>query len=247
MLSVAHLNEMAAIAGELRDPASYESELFRVLEGVVGADAMFFKRNGAAGPVVRGMEASWLAERERELFDCQHEALDVLSAARQAGVAVDREVLGERGLERKLYYQSIMKPLGGRCSAFLPVWWRGQCLTVLVLGRTRQSFNARELEWMQGLAPTLQLCEVSRRAWLPAAEHACAPRAASALTSAERDVLSYLHLGYTNAQIAQARGNTLRTVRNQLSSAYAKLGVGSRAEAVATLAELNELNRAARA
>jgi DNA-binding NarL/FixJ family response regulator len=85
-----------------------------------------------------------------------------------------------------------------------------------------------------------QLCEVSRRAWLPAAPGAAGNAApvAPALTSAEREVLSYLHLGYSNAQIADARGNTERTVRNQLSSAYAKLGVGSRAEAVAVLAEL---------
>src|SRR5262245_21455822 len=111
MLSVAHLNEMAAIATELRDPASYESELFGVFERVVGAEAMFFKRNGAAGPVVRGMDAGWLARQERQLVDCQHEVLDVLAAAqRQAGVAVDREVLGVRGLERKLYYQGIMRP-----------------------------------------------------------------------------------------------------------------------------------------
>ena len=68
--------------------------------------------------------------------------------------------------------------------------------------------------------------------------HCATAPVAPALTSAEREVLSYLHLGYSNAQIAHARGNTERTVRNQLSSAYAKLGVGSRAEAVAVLAEL---------
>jgi DNA-binding CsgD family transcriptional regulator len=192
---------------------------------------------------VRGLDAAWLAEGERSLFDCRHEMDDVFAAAqRQAGVAVDLDVLGVRGLERKRYYQALVKPSGGKCTAVLPVWWRGQCLTVLVLGNDR-AFRAREVEQLQRIAPTLRLCEVSRRAWLPAASaaHGCRPAAAHvapALTEAEHDVLSYLPLGYSNRQIAHARGNTERTVRNQLSSAYAKLGVGSRAEAVAVLAEL---------
>lgn len=237
MLSVAHLNEMAAIAAEVPNPASYESELFRVIGGVVGAEVAFFKRNGTAGPVVRGLDAAWLAEGERSLFDCRHEMDDVLAAARrQGGVAVDLDVLGICGLERKRYYQALVKPSGGKCTAVLPVWWRGQCLTVLVLGHDR-AFRAREVEQLQRIAPTLQLCEVSRRVWLPAAPAGSAP-VQPALTRAEHDVLSYLPLGYSNRQIARARGNTERTVRNQLSSAYAKLGVGSRAEAVSVLAQL---------
>lgn len=245
VLSVAHLNEMAAIAAEVSHPASYESELFRVIDAVVGAEVAFFKRNGTAGPVVRGLDAAWLDAGERSLLDCRHEMDDVLAAARRrAGVAVDLDVLGIRALERKRYYQTLVKPSGGKCTALLPVWWREQCLTVLVLGRDR-AFRGRELEQLQRIAPTLQLCEVSRRVWLPAAAVAPGPaaRATPALTRAEHEVLAYLPLGYSNAQIARARGNTARTVRNQLSSAYAKLGVGSRAEAVAVLAELGVLGR----
>jgi DNA-binding CsgD family transcriptional regulator len=242
MLSVAVLNEMAAIAAEVCAPAAYEHELFRVIERAIGADVVFFKRDGAPGPVVRGFDQLWLAERERTLFDCRQEVLEVLAAARQRGVAVDRDVLGARGLEAKSYYQVLMKPTGGRCSAMLPVSWRGQPLSVLILGRG-SSFAPRDLEHMQQLAPTLQLCEVSRRTRLSTPGASAFPRRTAGtvpeLTAAEREVLSYLHLGYTNAQIACARGNTARTVRNQLSSAYAKLGVASRAEAVAALAALS--------
>jgi DNA-binding CsgD family transcriptional regulator len=249
MLSVATLNEMAAVAAEVCAQDAYEQELFRVIESAVGADVVFFKRDGAPGPVVRGFDPRWLAERERTLFDCRQEVLEVLEAARRRGVAVDREVLGARGLEAKNYYQVLMKPTGGRCTAMLPVSWRGQPLSVLVLGRG-SSFAARDLEQMQQLAPTLQLCEVSRRARLDASSAARSrarvsprkARAAPELTAAEREVLSYLHLGYTNAEIACARGNTARTVRNQLSSAYAKLGVASRAEAVAALAGLHDVD-----
>jgi len=63
--------------------------------------------------------------------------------------------------------------------------------------------------------------------------HAARRAAPTPLSEREREVLSYLPLGYTNRQIAQALGSATRTVRNQLSRAYEKLGVGSRAEAVA--------------
>jgi DNA-binding CsgD family transcriptional regulator len=242
MLSVSLLNEMAAIAAEVPAPCAYEAELFRVIERVVGADVLFFKRDGGPGPVVRGFDVSWLREQEQTLFDCRQEIEEVLDVARQSGVAVDRQVLGVRRLEAKRYYQILMKPSGGRCTALLPVSWRGQALSVLVLGRSATGYDTRELERLQRLAPTLQLCEASRQARLSAAprgeRHALA-RQVPALTAAEREVLSYLHLGYTNAEIACARGNTTCTVRNQLSSAYAKLGVASRAEAVAALARLD--------
>jgi DNA-binding CsgD family transcriptional regulator len=49
-------------------------------------------------------------------------------------------------------------------------------------------------------------------------------------------VLDYLRLGYTNREIGLALGTQERTVRNQLSGVYAKLGVSTRAEAVGRLA-----------
>jgi len=239
MLSVSRLNEMAVIAAEAPDATSYEAELLRVVDLVVGADVLFFKRNGLPGPVVIGMDWLELREGERRLLDCRDEADDVLRAAhRQAGVAVDLEVLGARGLERKQYYQQLMRPIGARCTALLPVEWQGQVLSVLAIGRLRRAFHVREVEHMQRLAPTLRLCEalqVERARTTRALGRQDGGALLPALTRAERDVLSYLHLGYTNADIASARGSSLRTVRNQLSSAYAKLGVASRAEAVALL------------
>jgi DNA-binding NarL/FixJ family response regulator len=237
MLSISRLNEMAAIAAEAADATSYEIELLRVIDRVVGSDVQFFKRNGVPGPVIVGFDADNLREGERLLLDCRDEASDVIVAARrQGGVAVDLEVLGARGLERKQYYQRLMRPIGGRCTALVPVQWQGYGLSVLALGRTGRPYSAREVERLRQLAPTLRLCEALQetRARMTRAigrEAALVP----ALTRAERDVLSYLRLGYTNADIARARSSALRTVRNQLSSAYAKLGVASRAEAVAVL------------
>lgn len=52
------------------------------------------------------------------------------------------------------------------------------------------------------------------------------------LTPTERDLLKWVAAGRTNDEIARLRGRSVATVRNQLHSAFLKLGAGSRAEAV---------------
>ena len=56
---------------------------------------------------------------------------------------------------------------------------------------------------------------------------------AAALTATEHAVLHLLATGRSNAQIGQCLGRSSKTVRNQLTRVYAKLGVINRAEAVA--------------
>ncbi len=51
-------------------------------------------------------------------------------------------------------------------------------------------------------------------------------------------MVDYLHLGYTNEQIGLALGTRPRTVRNQLTAVYRKLGVATRAEAVGLVARI---------
>lgn len=53
------------------------------------------------------------------------------------------------------------------------------------------------------------------------------------LTSVERDLVAWLAAGRSTAQIAQIRGRSGATIRNQLHALYRKLGVINRAEAVA--------------
>jgi DNA-binding CsgD family transcriptional regulator len=57
---------------------------------------------------------------------------------------------------------------------------------------------------------------------------AAADRAAGALTQAERAVMSLALRGHSNAEIARARGTSLRTVDTQLANIYRKLGVAGR-------------------
>jgi DNA-binding CsgD family transcriptional regulator len=53
------------------------------------------------------------------------------------------------------------------------------------------------------------------------------------LNDHEHRLLEWLAAGRTNAQIGQCAGRSEKTIRNQLTTVYAKLGVANRAEAVA--------------
>ena len=55
----------------------------------------------------------------------------------------------------------------------------------------------------------------------------------ASLTAAEREVVSLLVTGASNAQIAKARRVSVRTIANQVASVLKKLKVGSRTELIA--------------
>jgi len=56
------------------------------------------------------------------------------------------------------------------------------------------------------------------------------------LTQAEKDVARAIVRGRSNAEIARARGTSVRTVANQVASLMRRIGAGSRADVAARLA-----------
>ena len=56
-----------------------------------------------------------------------------------------------------------------------------------------------------------------------------------ALTPSERDVARAVLANKSNADIADERGRSARTVANQIASLFRKLGIGSRAELAALI------------
>ena len=61
-------------------------------------------------------------------------------------------------------------------------------------------------------------------------------RGVAPLTAAEREIAAMVVDGMSNAEIASARGKSVRTIANQVASAFRKLGVGSRVELSSVLA-----------
>jgi DNA-binding CsgD family transcriptional regulator len=61
-------------------------------------------------------------------------------------------------------------------------------------------------------------------------------RGVEPLTPAEREIAAMVVEGMSNAEIARARGKSVRTIANQVASAFRKLRVGSRVELSSVLA-----------
>ena len=117
-----------------------------------------------------------------------------------------------------------LQPHHGESSLIAYLGAGSQIVTGVVLGRTRTRFKPAEVERLRAALPVLTVCElaVGRRM----------PSESELLSAREREILSYLRLGYTNREIGLALGTSFRTVRNQLSHLFEKLGVSTRAEAV---------------
>lgn len=58
-------------------------------------------------------------------------------------------------------------------------------------------------------------------------------RSLDALSASEREVAGLLLDGLSNAEIAEIRGTSVRTIANQVASLFKKLGVRSRSELAA--------------
>jgi DNA-binding CsgD family transcriptional regulator len=220
------LVEVATAAVNTRE---YEQGVLETLRRRLGFDVAMFKRRDSCG--THGLDPNVELACRPRWDQFRLDALPVTRAAlTQRGVAVDIDVLGLRRMQRLSYYQDLMRPHRGTSTALMTLTRGGQPLATLALGRTHGSFSDPELAYLRSVVPAISVCEAALQATPPPLE----PRSElSQLTQREREVLAYLPLGYTNAQIALALGTAQRTVRNQLSSIYEKLGVASRAEAVA--------------
>jgi DNA-binding CsgD family transcriptional regulator len=156
--------------------------------------------------------------------------------ASQAGAGRDGEILPRARYERTRLFQDMMRPL--RLNSILAGFHASGGRSIratLVLARAGSGFSDVERQRLSAIMPTLSVCELARRSVagvaLPSTGEG--PRGAARLTVREAEVLDYLRLGYTNREIAMALGTSFRTVRNQLTGVFAKLGATTRAEAVA--------------
>jgi DNA-binding CsgD family transcriptional regulator len=221
---------IAEIACGTAEPANFERAVLALLHADIGADVSFFCDARGLSDVALGLDPRIRPVARGRWARLAAETAPMSKAAeRSGGVVVDTELFGSR-LETFLYYDTFMRPHRGRTTLLGFLRCHTRQVGKVVLGRCAGSrdFSAKEVSRLRELLPTLSL---SQHAYLRISAPSRPPPCG--LTVREREVLGYLHLGYTNEQIALALGSAPRTVRNQLSNVYEKLGVSSRAEAVA--------------
>jgi len=191
-------------------------------------DALLAIRQPRAGAwvaeCVQGVERATL-ERLSDNWECYRRELSpVFDSADGSGAAVDAHEMGE-GLANTRYFTEIAAPQRAVATAIVLLRWQGAALGAFVLGRRRE-FEPHETELLRELAPSLALglaahaCSAAREPTDPLAT----------LTPSEREVTSYVCLGYTNKEIALACGVSANRVRNKLVRIFERLGVSTRAE-----------------
>lgn len=213
-----------ALAQDTESALDFERAALDALNKAIGFDCAFFFTLDTV-PTAIGLPPEFTTavtspggeKYEREMLRVKEVAL-----ARH-GVAIDTDVLGE-ARRSCAYFREFAAPVGGRHSLLAYLRLRGEVVASVMLGRCQKTFRTSEIDAMQELLPSLAVARASFGLPRTRALHALSPR--------ERELVQYLCLGYTNREMAVACGTSTNTVRNQLASAFNKLGASTRAEAV---------------
>jgi DNA-binding CsgD family transcriptional regulator len=167
-----------------------------------------------------------------------------LKAYRLSQVVPDMQQLRESE-----FFRRYMAAEGWYYSASLLFWDTDRLVSEIVIRRTVEQgdFTAREMALLQRLHPHLEttlqrLSAVERRAGslgavkpdgkaLLDAIHALPGE----LTVAERELVHFVRIGFSNKEIAARLDKSVRTVKTQLTSVYKKCGVRSRSRLLAMM------------
>jgi DNA-binding CsgD family transcriptional regulator len=225
--------DLAAVAASSASLDEFRHETFGALERLVGFDYGIVWRTD--GPRSDGATVVGFPARYFELYAANEhrfgsELEPVFRAAIAKGVAADTDVLPIAKRDRLSFYAEIIRPVGSRTYLTGVLSVRGSPIGMIQLGRASASFTPKSIARLERLLPVLTLGESVR---IPSDR---APRFdRSRLTEREREIVDYLALGFTNAEIARGCGTSVHTIRNQLHKLYAKLDVSTRAELVGLL------------
>lgn len=158
-------------------------------------------------------------------------------------------VLDPRQLRDSEFFRRYMAAEGWHYSASLLFWDAERLASEIAIRRTaeQRDFNARAMALLQRLHPHLEttlqrLSAVQRRAGAAAtaqpddaAKHAALQALPRELTVAERELVQFVRIGFSNKEIAARLDKSVRTVKTQLTSVYKKCGVRSRTRLLAMM------------
>jgi DNA-binding CsgD family transcriptional regulator len=152
-------------------------------------------------------------------------------------------------LRESEFFRRYMAAEGWYYSASLLFWDTGRLVSEIVIRRTAEQgdFTAREMALLQRLHPHLEttlqrLSAVERRAGSAGAvkpdaeaQHDAIHALPGELTVAERELVHFVRIGFSNKEIAARLDKSVRTVKTQLTSVYKKCGVRSRTRLLAMM------------
>jgi DNA-binding CsgD family transcriptional regulator len=167
-----------------------------------------------------------VVEARRELC-CSYPLSVVQRSSEQRALKIS-DFLSLRELRRSDYYDAVLKPLG--IEHELRVWLdspRGSSrVFAFSRGKREGDFGERDRTVLELLRPFL--VGIRKR-------HEARTNGSAALTGREAEILRWVARGKTNREIASLLVVSPHTVRTHLEHAFEKLGVHTRAEAIASV------------
>ncbi|HKR34221.1 MAG TPA: helix-turn-helix transcriptional regulator [Steroidobacteraceae bacterium] len=153
-----------------------------------------------------------------------------------------------RRLRESEFFRRYMAAEGWYYSACALFWRADRLASEIAIRRTAQQgeFTAREMAFLQRLHPHLEttlqrLSAAQRRAGSAASapdamlRHDTMRALPGELTVAERELVQFVRIGFSNKEIAARLDKSVRTVKTQLTSVYKKCGVRSRSRLLALM------------
>ncbi len=194
------------------------------------------------------------ARRSREWLERRREAsmmpAFVLSNPGLRLYRLSQVVPDARRLRESEFFRRYMAAEGWYYSASSLFWASDRLGSEIVIRRTAEQgdFTAREMALLERLHPhlatTLQrLSAVERRAGSAGAvvppddvaKHDAIEALPGELTVAERELVQFVRIGFSNKEIAVRLDKSVRTVKTQLTSVYKKCGVRGRSRLLAMM------------
>jgi DNA-binding CsgD family transcriptional regulator len=234
-------HELALLAATAPSLAAWRQGALERLRAHVRFEAALFHELSPRAPLERagsiGLDLERFAATRREWDDNAVQLAPLTTLAlQQGGVATDREAFGIRGRARSWWDRAVARPLGLRSAMLAHLVLDARIVAgVLLARRLDPPFSTPERQALQALVPVLAIGDGYHLArgqpslpGVPTRVRCLDER----LTHRQREVVEYVALGRTNAEIGTALGISLHTVRNLLVKVCARLGAANRAEVV---------------
>lgn len=234
------LERLAGAAAAARTLAEWRAAALELVEESIPSDASGLH---ALSPRVPLSTGAWrgFAPGALEASSGSWDSLAVeLGALREhalhhGGVATDSEVFRRGSPGEKRFRQAWAIPSGFAHLAAVHLSVREQMHAVLLLLRRRGAFRREEAEVLRTLAPALAVADALHERLDRAPRRSVPHRLRCVdqrLTPRQRELVEYVALGHTNADIGAALGLSPNSVRNHLARVFARLGAANRADLV---------------